>query len=90
MFWHLGFPTQIPAIFFFVNNAILLVPHPYLLAFRKGGGVVLSMGSLNKNRTDSSPSSQLGRQEFVFLTMNPVGGYFLRIRKLVRRLFFKY
>lgn len=89
MFWHLGFPTQIPAIFFFVNNAILLVPHPYLLAFRKGG-VVLSMGSLNKNRTDSSPSSQLGRQEFVFLTMNPVGGYFLRIRKLVRRLFFKY
>lgn len=89
MFWHLGFPTQIPTIFFFVNNAILLVPHPYLLAFRKGG-VVLSMGSLNKNRTDSSPSSQLGRQEFVFLTMNPVGGYFLRIRKLVRRLFFKY
>lgn len=51
---------------------------------------MLSMGSLNKNRTDSSPSSQLGRQEFVFLTMNPVGGYFLRIRKLVRRLFFKY
>lgn len=89
MFWHLGFPTQIPTIFFFVNNAILLVPHPYLLAFRKGG-VVLSMGSLNKNRTDSSPSSQLGRQEFVFLTMNPVGGYFLRIRKLVRRLFLKY
>lgn len=89
MLWHLGFPTQIPTIFFFVNNAILLVPHPYLLAFRKGG-VVLSMGSLNKNRTDSSPSSQLGRQEFVFLTMNPVGGYFLRIRKLVERLFFKY